>query len=134
MMGRSPGSEAVQSGGVGPQRLPHGWGGYPDKAIPNTAWLRQFFGQEMVGRVRYEMYGVRCMVAPQLAVSIGLSWEAVASLQQRGSSCLLTVLSTHCLPGFWPSLQQQHNLPVTQGAVFALLSPKTTVPWRAACN
>lgn len=75
------------------------------------------------------------MVAPQLAGSTGLSWEAVASLQQRGSSCLLPVLSTQCLAGFWPSLQQQqHNLPVTQGAVFALLLPKTTVPWRAACN
>lgn len=129
MMGRSPGSQAGAGWEVRPQRLPHGWGVIQIKLFPTQHGSGYFLGR----RWRTGL-SVRCMVAPQLAGSAGLSWEAVASVQQRGSSCLLTVLSTQCLAGFWPSLQQQHNLPVTQEAVFALLLPKTTVPWRAACN
>lgn len=130
MMGRSPESQA---GGVGSESTEASpWmGGYPDKAVPNTAWLRLFFGQEMEDRAKREVYG-----GPTTCWEHWGRLGVVASLQQPGSSCLLTVLSAHCLAGFWPLLQQQqqHNLPVTQGAVFALLLPKTTVPWRAACN
>lgn len=54
MMGRRPGSQAVGGGGWDHRGCPME-GGYPDKPIPNTAWLCLFFGQEMAGRVRYEM-------------------------------------------------------------------------------
>lgn len=127
MMGRSPGSQTGGLGGETTEAAP--WmGGYPDKAIPNTAWLWLFFEQEMEDRVKCEVRWPHNLVGA--LGSVGRLWPLCSSC------CLLTVLSAHCLPGFWPSFQeqQQHNLPVTQGAVFALLLPKTTVPWRAACN
>lgn len=61
-------------------------GTYPDKAIPNTAWLRLFFGQEMKDRITYEVYG-----GPTTCWEHWGQLGVVASLQQRGSSCLLTV-------------------------------------------
>lgn len=90
MIGRSPGSQAG-GWGVGPQRLPHGWGVIPIKLFPTQHGSGYFLGR----RWRTGL-NVTCVVASQLAESTGLSWEAVASLQQL----LPAHYPEHSLPGW----------------------------------
>lgn len=57
MMGRSPGSQAVRGGGVGPQRLPHGWGVIQIKLFPTQHGSGNFLGRRW-----WAGFGMRCMV------------------------------------------------------------------------
>lgn len=114
MMGRSPGFQAG-GWGVGPQRLPHGWGWYPDKAIPNTAWLQLFFGHEMEDRVKCEMYG-----GPTTC------WEHWAQL----GGCGLSAAAWQLLPAHY----REHSL---SGWILAIAPPAAAEAAAAAqpsCN
>lgn len=70
MMERSPESQAGGEWGVTAQRLPHGWGFIQIKLFPTQHGSGYFLGR----RWRTGL-SVRCMVAPQLAASTGVSWE-----------------------------------------------------------
>lgn len=108
MMGRSPGSQAGGVGGGTTEAAP--WMGcYPDKAIPNTAWLRLFFGQEMEDRVKCEMCG-----------SPTTCWEHWAQL----GGCGLSAAAWQLLPAHYP----EHSL---SGWILAIAPAAAAQP---SCN